>query len=542
MSVVLLVLLNIAAQVLVLRWDLTEDKRHTLSSATKSLVKSLDDKAIATVYLKGDFNSGFTQLSVATGQLLSELSHYGKLRHSFINPNTLDEQEKQQLDRFLLSHHLQPVAIYERNKQGINSETVVYPFAVVRYKDKEIPVSLLNNQRGLSGSENLNRSVEGLEYAFALCLSRLLEEERQKVVFLEGQAELPEQNTQDVEQALAEYFDVYRGTVTTDADCLTPFSALIVADPQQPFSEVDKYIIDHYVMQGGKVLWVLNGVQFSEQTLQDEGFTPILPLDLNLTDMLFRYGVRVNNRLIQDLQCLSVPVDVSRNPDIPQYQPMPWTYSPLLLTSSLSPITKNLSPVSATFCSDISSVGNSDKVQQTILLATSDASTATQAPAEVNLQTVNLDTRFYTQANLPVAVSLEGEFKSAFTHRMCPEGVNSPVETRTLSKPTKQIVVAAGSVISNDTEHGKLLPTGYDRYSRKQFANRDFILNSLLWLTDTSGLLQLRQKNIPLRLLNAQKTTNMQILTLFLAIALPLLLLSLAGCVITITRKHRYAL
>ena len=540
MFLLAVVLANILAQLWVVRLDLTQDKRHTLSAETKQLCHNLNGDVEVAVYLQGNVNSGFMRLASATQQLMQEMAVYGNINCKFVNPNDLTDREQRALNESLLKHNLHPTAIYESDDNQSRKETIVYPFALLRYGDREQWVNLLRNRRDLSGTENLNQSIESLEYTFSLALSNLMQSERRKVVFLEGQGELSEQNTQDVQTALAEYFDVYRGALTAEADCLSPFSAVIIADPQQPFSEADKYIIDQYIMSGGRVLWLVNGVRFSEQVLQDEGFTPVLTLDLNLTDILFRYGVRINSRLLQDMQCLSVPVDVSRNPDQPQWQPMPWTYAPLLLTSSQSAVTCNLSPVMATFCSDITAVGDDNNTEKTVLLATSANSRALPVPGEVNLSELRQDPALFNLSYLPVAISLEGEFASLFAHRMTPEGINVNSEKRSLSPVTKQIVVAAGSVIENDLQNGQPLPAGYDRYSRIQFANRDFILNSLLWLTDYSNLLALRKKEIPLRILSKQRLQNGVTLSVTLSLILPLLILAITGVVVQLARKHKY--
>ena len=535
-------LANVLAQFTVLRIDLTADRRYTLSPDTKQLLRNLSGDTEVTLYLNGSFNSGFTRLSRSAVQLLNEMKAYTDLSISLVNPNKLSDSDRQALVASLARHNLHPTAIYETTGNGSRSETLVYPFALVRYQGREQFVSLLENRRDLSGAENLNHSAESLEYKFALCLRTLQNPERHRILFLEGQGELPEQNTKDVESLLAEHFDIYRGALNSHSDCLNPFSAVIVADPQTPFSEADKYVLDQYIMQGGSVLWLVNGVQFSEQVLEDEGFTPALALDLNLTDMLFRYGVRINNHLLQDLQCLSIPVDVSRNPDQPQWQPMPWTYAPLLLTSNISPITANLSPVSATFCSDLSSVGDNPDLQSTILLASSDHATLIPVPGEVDLGDLNHDPRLFTLAYLPVAVSLDGIFPSVFEHRMIPESIEQHGEKLAQSCPARQIVVASGSVISNDLQQGQPLPAGYDRYSRIQFANRDFILNSVLWLTDYSDLLPLRQKIIPLRLLNKNRLNSGIALPVSLSLILPLLILALTGIIVQLVRKHKYTL
>lgn len=534
------VCVNLAAYRFVVRWDLTSDHRYSLSPATKELLRSTDGEIEATLYLAGSLNSGFQRLRGATREMLEELSVYGNIRVQTINPNNLSEREQQQLQQRLARQQYMPTAIYERDRQGRQSETIVYPFVLLEYEGREQWVSLLTNQRGQSGSENLNSSIESLEYLFAEAIHRLRQTERSQIAFLEGQGELPEQNTADIQQALARYFDVYRGSITDDADCLNPFRAVVVADPQLPFSERDKYVIDRYLMQGGTLLWCLNGVQFSQQVLSDAGFTPVIPLDLNLTDMLFRYGVRVNAHLIQDVQCLPVPVDVSQDPERPQYQPMPWYFAPLLLTNPDAPITRNLTQVNALFPSDISLVGGEDGIEKNILLVSSNASRVIPTPGEVDLSDLNADLAQFNFAYVPIGVSLEGSFPSVFAHRMPPEGVSVAAETPAQSVTTRQVVVACGSVPRNELEQGRPLPAGYDRYSHMQFGNRDFIVNAVLWLTDDQGLLQLRQKTLPLRLLNEKSLRANLLLYQLLSTLVPLCLLALTAVGVLLLRKQRY--
>ncbi len=538
----ILVLVNILAQVCFFRLDLTDDKRYSLSAPTKKMMKELPNDVHITLYLSGELNAGFLRLQTATEELLDELGQYGKLSWRTISPNDLPEKEQQALQQALAKQGLNPTAIYEQSKQGSQKQTIVYPFALVQLNGKQTFVPLLQNNRGLSGAENLNHSMEGLEYTFAETIHTLSADEMPRVAFIEGHGELPEQQTADIQMAFSRYADVYRGAITDDVTCLDGFQAIVIADPQMPFSDKDKYILDQYIMHGGRVLWVVSGVRFSETVLEDAGYTPAIPLDLNLTDMFFRYGVRVNAHLVQDLQCLPIPVDVSQNPQQPQYQAMPWTFAPLLLTSGASPITRNVMQVSATFASDISLVGDGENQQRDILLATGSASKLTPTPGEVNLMDLHINEQAFTHQLVPVAASIEGVFPSLFAHRMLPEGVQESREKLALSVPTKQVWVSCGSVIRNDWQNGQPLPVGYDRYSKVQFGNRDFLVNALLYLTDDTGFINLRQKTIPLRMLNEQRNTVNLLWNQIMGILLPLLLLAIVGVVTIYTRKKRYAI
>lgn len=525
---VALVLLNVLVHQLVCRWDMTDDKRYTISHPTKELLRSLDSPLTVTVLLEGELNAGFTRLQKAASELLSEFSIY-----------TTEGIDSRPLETSLLQG-LDPIVIHERTHKGKMAQTTVYPYAIVEYKGKKRVVNLLQNQRGLSGEENLNNSIENLEYSMVEAIRGLAQTKVEKVVFLEGHGELEEHDVYDLTQLLAQYYQVDRGCLGNEAGVLDGYAAVIIADPQLPFSEEDKYILDQYIMQGGRVLWVVNGVKFSSDFLASQGATPIVALDLDINDMLFRYGVRIRHGLVQDLQCLPVPVDVSTNPQQPNWQPMPWTYAPLLLTSQQSPITRNIAQLTATMASAVELVGGEDGIRKEVLLATSSASKLTAVPAQVNLSMGVDDEQSYQYAYIPVAVSLEGEFGSLYAHLGAPESIVASAPTRKASVPTRQIVVAAGSAIRNEWQQNQPLPLGYDRYTKTQFGNRDFMLNAVLYLTDNEGWLQLRQKEITLRLLNDKRAQTARIQAQVMSMVIPLAILGLLGGVIVLMKKRKY--
>ena len=525
---VALVLMNVLVHQLVCRWDMTDDKRYTISHPTKELLRSLDSPLTVTVLLEGELNAGFTRLQKAASELLSEFSIYTTER---IDSRPLGASLVQGLD---------PIVIHERTHKGKMAQTTVYPYAIVEYKGKKRLVNLLQNQRGLSGEENLNNSIENLEYSMVEAIRGLAQTKVEKVVFLEGHGELEEHDVYDLTQLLAQYYQVDRGCLGNEAGVLDGYAAVIIADPQLPFSEEDKYILDQYIMQGGRVLWVVNGVKFSSDFLASQGATPIVALDLDINDMLFRYGVRIRHGLVQDLQCLPVPVDVSTNPQQPNWQPMPWTYAPLLLTSQQSPITRNIAQLTATMASAVELVGGEDGIRKEVLLATSSASKLTAVPAQVNLSMGVDDEQSYQYAYIPVAVSLEGEFSSLYAHLGAPESIVASAPTRKASVRTRQIVVAAGSAIRNEWQQNQPLPLGYDRYTKTQFGNRDFMLNAVLYLTDNEGWLQLRQKEITLRLLNDKRAQTARIQAQVMSMVVPLAILGLLGGVIVLMKKRKY--
>ena len=523
------VLANVLAHVWIVRWDLTDDRHYSLSEATKDLLRNTDEPIEVTLFLHGDLNAGFRRLQKATEETIEEMDVYAKFKIT----KAEDSKKAESLG-------LHPIVIHERQQDGKTAQTTVYPYAMMQYKGKRAPIALLKNTRGLSGEENLNASIENMEFAFAEALHLLQQTETPRVAILEGHGEPDEAHTYDLMTALSRYYQVDRGQLNNDAHILDAYKAVLVLDPQTAFNDQERFVLDQYIMRGGAVLWALNGVRFSEQVLQKEGFTPIIALDLGLTDMLFRYGVRINPALVQDVQCLPIPVNVSDDPQQPNLQPMPWTYAPLLLTSQGSPITRNLGQVSSTFVSPIDAVGGEDGIEKRVLLATSTATRLTGTPGEVDLSDINPDMSTFQYQYVPVAVSLEGEFPSAFAHRMVSEGITNSGAIIKQGTKTRQVLIACGSIADNEVQQGQALPMGYDRYSGMQFSNRDMVVNAVLWLTDADGLISLREKSVALRLLNDKRAHDERMKVQWISTVSPIAILALIGGVVMIIRRKKY--
>lgn len=532
-------LLNLLAYLFVIRVDMTDDKHYSLSEASIELLRKTEASIDITLFLQGDLNAGFERLQRATKETIEEISV-----HSDIHFSTEDLQSsysKEEAERM----GMRPIVIHEREQDGKTAQTTIYPYALIQYKGKKAVVALLKNTRGLSGEENLNASIEQMEFAFMEALSLLLQTETPRIAIIEGHGEPDETHTYDLMTALSRYFQVDRGQISgidsiVDAHILDDYRAILILAPQTPFSDQERFIIDQYLMRGGSILWAIDGIRLSEEVLQQEGFTPIIPLDLGLSEMFFRYGIRINPALVQDIQCLPIPVNVSSDPEQPNLQPMPWTYAPLLLTSQGSPITRNMGQVMSTFVSPIEAVGGEDGIEKRVLLATSTASCLTATPGKVDLNDMNPDIEQFKYQYIPIAVSLEGVFPSAYAHRMMPDGIASDEKIRKQSTPTRQIVIASGSIVINETQKGQILPMGYDRYSGMQFSNRDMIVNCLLWLTDSEGLINLREKDITLRLLNDKRAHDERLTVQLISTISPIAILALVGGVVMIIRKRKY--
>ena len=532
-------LLNLLAYLFVIRVDMTDDKHYSLSEASIELLRKTEASIDITLFLQGDLNAGFERLQRATKETIEEMSVHSDIHFSI--EDLQSSYSKEETERM----GMRPIVIHEREQDGKTAQTTIYPYALIQYKGKKAVVSLLKNTRGLSGEENLNASIEQMEFAFMEALSLLLQTETPRIAIIEGHGEPDETHTYDLMTALSRYFQVDRGQISgidsiVDAHILDDYRAILILAPQTPFSDQERFIIDQYLMRGGSILWAIDGIRLSEEVLQQEGFTPIIPLDLGLSEMFFRYGIRINPALVQDIQCLPIPVNVSSDPEQPNLQPMPWTYAPLLLTSQGSPITRNMGQVMSTFVSPIEAVGGEDGIEKRVLLATSTASCLTATPGKVDLNDMNPNIEQFKYQYIPIAVSLEGVFPSAYAHRMMPDGIASDEKIRKQSTPTRQIVIASGSIVINETQKGQILPMGYDRYSGMQFSNRDMIVNCLLWLTDSEGLINLREKDITLRLLNDKRAHDERLTVQLISTISPIAILALVGGVVMIIRKRKY--
>ena len=531
------------------RIDLTSEKRYSISQPTKTLLKKANAPLEVSIYLDGDLNPGFTRLKNSAKNLLDEMSVYAAegIDMEFINPSTAATQaEREQKYLELEAEGMTPTAIYERDKEGKSIQKIVFPWVKMTYGNKTVVVNLLKNIRGLQGEENLNISIENLEFEITDGIRRLINSQVSKIAFIEGHGELNEAQTYDISKVLSRYFQIDRGTLATDATILAEYKAIIIAKPTQPFSESDKYIIDQYIMNGGKVLWLMDGVRVSMENLSTTGISPAIALDLNLDDLLFKYGIRIQPVLLQDVQCASVPVNIAPEGAQPQFEPTPWFFAPLLLTSSQHPISKNITEVRSEFVSTIEVVGENNNTKASLLLATSDNTHVFSTPATIDLSETHdtKDKNYFNMGYMPVSVLVEGEFESNFANRMRPKEITNAFPLLKKSLKTRQIFVADGDIIRNETNgiasDSTTLPLGFDRYMNQQFGNRDFIANAVLYLTDDEGWIDLRSRSLKLRLLNKQLVNNERLTIQLVSILTPLLLLAIFAVLYNILRKRKY--
>ena len=541
--IVLLVLANVLVRVRVFRWDMTDDKIYSLSEASKELLRQTDAPIEVTLLLDGDLGPGFGQLRSAFLETIEEMRGYARdIRVSYLNLNEASESVQRAYAERGVQQYAQETTSHSGRTEIINT----FPYALVQYKDKERLVQLFTRTLGSSETEDLNRAISQLEFTLMEAVHQLRQSHTPTIAIYSGQQGVPERYTQDLEKALQPYFRIKRVSINPaqmNVHVFDSYQAVIIANPQTKFNEVERFIIDQYIMRGGAVLWAVDRVKFSDDMLRSDGFTPLTENDLGLWDLLFSYGLRIEPMLVQSVQCMSIRVNVSADPSVPNLQLVPWTFAPQLLPNPENPVTAPMrSIVSSMFVSPISVVGGNDGIEKVSLLVTSNGSKLTHAPNEVNLNELNPDLQSFIYPNMPIAASLEGSFRSAYAHRMTPEGVITDEPIRKQGKKTRQVVIGSGSMVINEIEGGQPIPLGFDRASGIQYGNRDFIINSMLWLTHTEDLIPLRAKGgATLRPLNKTRAYSERTKIEKISTISPIVLLALIGGVVLIIRRMKYA-
>lgn len=548
LSAVIILLLNYICSFVFHRFDLTSEKRFTLTPSSVQLAKDLDDVVFVKVYLEGDFPGapGFKRLRNSTKELLDEFRAYSgdNIEYEFIDPNAIaDKKQREELYRQLDKKGLQATNLEVKGENGVNQQ-IVFPGALVTYNGSELPLQLLKTQMGIDPDEQLNNSIQTLEYEFSNTIRKLSVGIRPRIAFLEGQHELDSLKVADVTASLSEYYDVERITINNKLKSLEGLKALIIAKPDSTFDEKDKFIIDQYIMKGGNVLWVIDPVFVSYDSLMKSGGTLGLENQLGITDQLFKYGVRINSNLVLDMQCSAVPVNMALMGQQPRWEPKPWVFSPLVIPFEQHPIVKNLDLIKFDFAGSIDTIAMKN-VKKTILLKSSRYTKLINAPARINVGMVNIrpDESQFRRSFRPLAVLLEVQFESLYKNRMPPSIVkDSAIGFTDSGKHAKQIIISDGDVIRNSVDRsGQPLPLGYDMYTRKTYGNKNFILNCINWLCDDSGLMSARVRDIKLRMLNKKRTAAERLKWQVINTSLPVIFVVLLGIVLFFIRKRKYA-
>lgn len=554
MIAVMLLLFNIISSRLHIRVDATAEKRFSLSEPTKKLLKGLKETVIIEVYLKGTFPAGFKKLSESTKDLLQQFKEYGngRVKFSFINPlEGKDEKEKKEVFESMAKKGINPVNLkVQADEDEGYSEKIIFPAAKIAYNQKETSISLLESHLSMTPQEKLNNSEAMLEYKFASAIKYLIEPDRKKVAYIVGHGEEIGVNTFDMLSTLEKYYDVDTVDLTQNIDIGKFYTAAIICKPTQTFDEKNKFKIDQYVMQGGKLLMFLDILRFNMDSLRYTDASLAMDYGLNLDDLLFKYGVRVNPDYIEEFadQANPIPVTVGMMGNQPDIQLLPWTYFPFSISTSKHPIVNNLDAVMFMYASSIDTVANPE-ITKTILLASSNRSRRAPSPVRISLSSLKFkpQAEMYKEKAIPMAVLLEGKFKSIYANRIDENFVK--VYKDSLKKPyniecekdNKIIVVGDGDVFLNDfnTSRGPL-ECGFYKFTEQRFANKTFILNCMEYLTDDYGLLEARNKNLTLRLLDTVRIKKQKLQWQLLNIALPAFILLVFGSAYFFFRRKKY--
>ncbi len=560
-TVLVVIAISVISNFLFLRVDLTAEKRYTLSKHTKEMLKKIDEPVLFRVYLEGEFPADFKRLQSETKEMLNQFRAYNSnIDYEFFNPNVFESNEEQQMFyQKLAQKGIQPTQIQVKGENGVTQQILI-PAADVYYRGRETTVQLLQSQKYVSDADLLNNSIQNLEYNLSSAIRALARGEKRSIGFLQGHGELAGPVLYDFQRSLQEFYSLDYVTIDGQIQALTAhrmsekdssysfynlYDLIIIAKPTQPFSEKDQYILDQYIMYGGKVLWLLDAVDADLDSLASRGQFIATRFPLDIDEMLFTYGVRVNPDLVMDVRCRPIPIQVGMVGEKPQFEYRPWFYFPEIVPLADHPIVRNLDLIKTDFVSTIDLIDNDDDVRKTVLLTTSEYTRVKNAPVMVDLADAQgePDQRLYTRGQRPIAVLLEGNFRSAWRTRLSPDfKANEAMGFRNESGDNKMIVISDGDIVRNRfiAAEGAVLPMGYDFYTQTQYANKELLLNAVNYLVGDDGLMASRSRNIKLRKLDVMKVKEERTKYQIINVALPVALLALAGAVIVIARRKKY--
>jgi ABC-2 type transport system permease protein len=530
--------LNLISSYLYKRFDLTQDRRYSLSEPAKKIIGTIDDYIKIKVFLEGDFPAEFKRLQYETKQILEEIKvENSKIRFQFIDPLENNPEA-------LIKLGLQPSRL-SIQMNGKTSEVVLFPWALVQYGERFEKVSLLKDTNAQSQEEQLQNAIQNLEFVFADAIHKVTSKKEKKIAIIKGNGTLDDIYLADILRKIGEYYrlapftlDSVQSNPQKTLEQLSKFDLAIIAKPTERFSEEEKYTLDQFIMNGGKSLWLLDQVHAELDSLMGTGASLVYARDLNLTDLLFSYGVRVNPILVKDLYSGTIPLATGKLGNKTQYNQFLWSFYPVVQTTNSHVINKHIEPVFFRFSNNIDLLPNN--IEKTVLLQSSPLSKTIGTPTIIDLKSIaekaNPDT--FKNGNQPLAVLLEGLFKSAYSNRIKPFKSKSAKDK---SNKNKMIVISDGDLIANQITKGKPEPLGVDKYSGRQYGNKEFLLNCINYLLDDSGLIKIRSKVIELKTLNKELSYKNRNYYQFLNNIVPLLLLGLFGFVFNILRKKIYA-
>jgi ABC-2 type transport system permease protein len=548
----ILILLNVISTFWHSKIDLTSDHRFTLSKATKNELANIKQPVSVRVLMTGSLPSNYKKLLQGTTDVLNAFKENskGKIQFTFENPiESKSNEEKQRIGEQLAKIGITPMPLTSEVEEGEAVEKrYIFPYAIVNANGKESSVCLLENHYGMDMDGILNYSESMMEYKLINCIKQSYQAEKKQIAYVMGNGQLLNYNTLDALYTLGETYHLDTIDINQGIEIPPVYSCIIICRPTVPFDEKIKFKLDQYVMNGGRILWYVDAVNCSLDTMQNAPTYTAIPFDLNLDDLFLKYGARFNSNLVEDLQCNGLPLTVGKIGNKPDIREEPWIYFPILAPIANHPIVKNLDAISSRFAGTIDTIPNSDNVKH-ILLNTSQQSRSLNAPTTVSFNSVRVKpkTSLYNKKNMPIAISIEGNFSSLYENRMDPgfmkiyqDSLGKQFKAKT-DKSNKMILVADADMMLNDfsakrgpSELGFYSPTG------KLFANKTFLLNCVEYLTDDNHLLEARGKDVQLRLLDKERVKKNKSVMQFLNIALPIALVAFAGGLYLFMRRKKY--
>jgi ABC-2 type transport system permease protein len=532
-----LLVLNLINQSFYKRFDLTQDKRYTLSETTDIILSKVHKRLYITVFLEGDFPSEFKRLQVETRQYLEELvAKNSNIKIHFENP---DNQREELIKKGMMPSQL----TVEEN--GKLSEAIIFPWAEINFGEQTKIISLLPTAIVASQEEQLQKAIENLEYSFSNVINTITQKRQKKIAFLTGNGQLKDIYLISFLSKVSEKYRLAKFTLDAVAENpqktlqdLSTFDLAIIAKPTLKFTSEEKFTIDQFIVNGGKTLWMLDNVQADQDSLFNSGKMLAYPTDLNLTDLLFSYGIRINTTLIKDLYASKIALATGKIGNQTQFQNLDWLYHPLVGGNPNNAITKNIAPVRLQFANQIDTLKNN--IRKTPLLMSSPLTQKVGTPTIIELQSIADEPKEeeYISGNQLFAVLLEGDFNSGYKNRVKPFETSLFKENATNNK---MIVIADGDIAKNQILKGKPTDLSRDKWTNEEFGNKDFLLNSVDYLLDDTGLIELRNKTLKINTLNKKKAFKERTFWQFLNVVLPLLLLFAFGFIFNYLRKRKYS-
>ena len=559
LGLVIIIFLNVIGYFFFARIDLTQEKRYTLSESSKKLMSNLEDIVFIRCYLEGDIPSEYKKLRNETKEMLDQFRAYNPdIEYEFVDPNGFENaKDKNEFYQRLFEKGFSPLLTTSTNNNS-QVQQYIFPYLEITYKGRTTIVPLISSKNGFSSDGIVNASIENLEYNLYTAIRSVATQQRGKVAFLYGHGEWQVENIWDFISSLNEYYTVDSISINEKLNALTErvydsvnpnlvkiknkFDCLVIAKPTSIFSYKDLYLIDQYIMHGGKVLWLVDPLLVSMDSLQTQANTFAISNFTGVDDILFRYGVKLNTNLVTDMQCAKIPIVTGQyQNNTPQMTYYPWNFFPEISPNANHIISDKISPVKMEFASSIDTTNSPAK--KTVLLSSSNRTRVLNSPVNVSLQMLKQkqDASLFNSGAKDVAILLEGEFSSAFKNRLTPEmELNSQMGYKDFSDTTAMIVIADGDVVRNDFMNGQLLPLGYDKYTRKMYGNKEFLVNCVNYLCGDEDLIPLRSREVIMRRLDVAKIEREKTAWQIVNVALPIVIIVLFGVLLAVLRKKTF--